>query len=196
MSHIVLQEPRGARRLSPPAEGASTPPVSGLAELCALPAVVLCLTGCRAELSTTLGMWGQSDWTEAIGALCTGHADGLCAAAGRGGSGGERPGGYRRPGCHGQGRPIAIDQQPAGTRWCRGTVKRRAPVCLICPDRRLVSSYLWGLPSGLICPFWGRYLILSVPGPPSGLYLVLGPDLRKNRRNRPKSTSNKKIYLI
>ena len=77
----------------------------------------------------------------------------------------------------------------------RGTSKRRAPVCLICPDRRLVSSYLSDPPSDLICVFWGRRLILSVPCLSSGLYLVLGPDLRKNRRNRPKSTSKQKKRL-
>ena len=77
----------------------------------------------------------------------------------------------------------------------RGTVKRRAPVCLICPDRRLVSSYLSDPPSDLICVFWGRRLILSVPWLSSGLYLVLGPDLGKNRRNRPKSTSKQKKRL-
>ena len=41
----------------------------------------------------------------------------------------------------------------------RGTTKRRAPVCLICPAGHLVLSYLWGLPSDLICLFRGRYLI-------------------------------------
>ena len=66
---------------------------------------------------------------------------------------------------------------------------------MICPDRRLVSSYLWDPPSDLICVFWGRRLILSVPCLSSGLYLVLGPDLRKNRRNRPKSTSKQKKRL-
>ena len=78
----------------------------------------------------------------------------------------------------------------------RGTSKRRAPVCLICPDRRLVSSYLWDPPSDLICVFWGRHLILSVPGPSSGF----SSDPLAGSKKSPKSTKNrrksKKIALI
>ena len=37
----------------------------------------------------------------------------------------------------------------------RGTSKRRAPVCLICPALHLVLSVFFGPLSGLICIFWG-----------------------------------------